>query len=156
MSGKRYIYVESMFYPYCIKVVTSETLLYIWHLTYWKLILTIQPSYKNNGNLSAYITQKYWNENVILTKFSSLTTLEVFILTTPDVVSDENIIKMTTFRLSEHHFNLTGLTQCIPLRSGIVRQSYLNCGNFYPGKTTSLYWDGPLNVLYHLHESTLN
>ena len=40
----------------------------------------------------------HWNKQVaILTKFSSLTVLEVVILTTSSAVSDENFIKMITF-----------------------------------------------------------
>ena len=39
-----------------------------------------------------------WNGNVvILTKFSSLAALKVFILTTFSAASDENFVKMTTF-----------------------------------------------------------
>ena len=43
-------------------------------------------------------TTKHWYENiVILTKFSSLAALQVVILTTCDAASDENFVKMTTF-----------------------------------------------------------
>ena len=43
------------------------------------------------------LTYLNWNENVIiLMKFSSLTALEVVILTTSSAVSDENFIKMLT------------------------------------------------------------
>ena len=39
----------------------------------------------------------YWNENVILTKFSSLAALKVVKMITFSAASDEIIIKMTTF-----------------------------------------------------------
>ena len=59
-----------------------------------------------------YINQRWihWNENVIiLTKFSSLTALEVVILTTSSAISDENVIKMTTspFQWFRHGWVIT-------------------------------------------------
>ena len=45
-----------------------------------------------------WLPQLHWNKNVvILTKFSSLTALEVVILTTSSAASDDNFIKMKTF-----------------------------------------------------------
>ena len=48
------------------------------------------------------VIKQQWNEIVvILMKFASLSALEVVKMTTPSAVSDENVVKMTTFSFCE-------------------------------------------------------
>ena len=74
-----------------------------WCTLWYRVVLCINYWFLTKG----IHWSRHWNENVvILTKYSSLTALEVVILTTSSAVSDENFIKMKTFPLSgvdSHH-----------------------------------------------------
>ena len=72
---------------------------FVFFLTNQWFQMTFCPSH-SKWLLTRYIAALpviHWNENVILTKFSSLAVLEVVILTTSSAANDENFIRMKTF-----------------------------------------------------------
>ena len=88
-------------------------------------------------------TAIHWNENVvILTKFLSLAALEVVILTTSSVASDENFTKMKTFSFQccrQRPHDIDGLMQDCSNSSALAVELLQFCGKpsiWYQGKKT--------------------
>ena len=68
------------------------------YLPSWSFLSIIcSKVWANNIGKWACNAEKRWNENVILTKFSSLVAMKVVTMTTFSATNDENFIKMTTF-----------------------------------------------------------
>ena len=78
----------------------STMIMQMAHTWLYFVVFCIDQFYQNPLGLLQY----HWNKNVvILTKFSSLATLEVVKMTTSSVASDENFVKMTTFLFQWWH-----------------------------------------------------